>query len=373
MVFVMLRIGSILLALLTLSGCSDLGFYAQGVVGQCRLLLARRDIPGLLAREDLAPEVRRKLETVQEMRRFAVEELKLPDDNCYSSYVELDRPYVVWNLVAAPEFSLQPKTWCYPLVGCVPYRGWFSRERAEAQADRLRREGYDVLVYGVDAYSSIGWFDDPVLSTFLRRDDTGLAALLFHEWAHRVVYLAGDAAFSESFARAVEIEGVNRWLKQYGDEGSRARWLRQQQFRKGLDRIAGEVRTELEQLYARGLASGIVAVRKKALLDRFSSQALSLADRFGVRPAAWLRPDRINNAALVLFGTYQDQVPAFTALLRSLDGDLASFYRQVNAIARQPEPERRATMSHWARIAEKSAGLADMAPTSRTEADRPAS
>ncbi|GAB4555356.1 MAG: aminopeptidase [Geothermobacteraceae bacterium] len=367
----MLKIGSILLALLTLGGCGDLGFYAQGVAGQCRLLLARRDISAVLARTDLAPEVRRKLETVQRMRRFAVKELKLPDDNCYSSYVELDRPYVVWNLVAAPEFSLQPKTWCYPLVGCVPYRGWFSREKAESQADRLRREGYDVLVYGVDAYSSIGWFDDPVLSTFLRRDDAGLAALLFHEWAHRVIYLAGDAAFSESFAHTVEIEGVNRWLSQHGDEGDRERWLRQQRFRKGLYRLSHEIRSELEQLYAGSIASEGMAARKKAILDRFSDEALSLAARLGIRPAAWLRPDRINNASLILFGTYQDQVPAFTAMLRSLDGDFASFYRQVRAIARQPEPERRATMARWARIARESAELADIAPRSSSEADHP--
>jgi hypothetical protein len=206
-----LLLPALLLALL-LPACSSLGYYGQAVNGQLQLLARRQPIDSLLEAESTPADLRARLALVRQLLDFAAQELALPVHDQYRSYVELDRPFVVWNVFATPEFSMQPKTWCFPVAGCVAYRGWFSEARARADARRLREAGFDVFVGGVAAYSTLGWFSDPVLSTVLYREDHRLAMLLFHELAHQVAYTRDDSVFNESFATAVEQLGLAAWL-----------------------------------------------------------------------------------------------------------------------------------------------------------------
>jgi predicted aminopeptidase len=192
-----LRWGVLALPALLLSACADLGYYAHTIQGQWEVLSKRQSIAGLLESPDTSQELRGKLDRVLLMREFAHRELMLPKNDSYKSYADLERPYVVWNVVAAPELSLEPRQWCFPVAGCVQYRGYFSEERARSFAEGLRRDGYDVYVGGVAAYSTLGWFDDPLLNTVLNRSDADLAAMIFHELAHQQLYLPGDSVFNE--------------------------------------------------------------------------------------------------------------------------------------------------------------------------------
>jgi len=219
-----LRIFLLLTATLFATGCANLGYYTQAVTGQLDILGRTRSITELLddspvaATRPLSPTVKARLATVLRVRDFATQALALPDNDSYRVYADLDRAQVAWNIVATPEFSLTPKEWCFPVAGCVPYRGYFSRKHAQEFASALRDDRLDVRVAGVAAYSTLGWFRDPVFSTQLRRSDTDIAALIFHELAHQKLYLPGDASFNESFATTVEIEGTRLWLTQGGDK-----------------------------------------------------------------------------------------------------------------------------------------------------------
>ncbi len=332
---------------LLLAACSDASYYLQSAAGQSRILLARRQIDRLLADPELEPGLRRKLELVRELRDFAAAELRLPVEDCYRTYVELDRPYAVWNVVATPEFSLEPLGWCFPVVGCVPYRGYFSEQAARRFASRLAAEGKDVQTYGVSAYSTLGWFDDPVLSTFVEQPDADLAGLLFHELTHRLLYVADDAAFSESFARFVEIEGVSRWLRRQGRSEALARYRQRLALTEAIHRLERQTRDRLAALYRSRLDRPAKRREKKRLLAEFAGQAAALAARYEARLSSGFRPDELNNASFASLATYQDLVPAFRHLLAAAGGDLAIFYRQVRAIAGQPASERQRIMAFW--------------------------
>ena len=195
-------------AVLPLSGC----YLLQAAGGQMEISAKREPIAEVIADAATPPQLRARLEYVANARDFASRELGLPDNESYRSYADLDRPYVVWNVFAAPEFSVEPRRWCFPIAGCVVYRGYFSEEAAQHYASRLRRRGDDAAVGGVAAYSTLGHFKDPVLSTMLGWSDAQLAATLFHELAHQVVYVPGDSEFNESFATVVEEAGLERWL-----------------------------------------------------------------------------------------------------------------------------------------------------------------
>ena len=203
---------AIFVALVLQSGCATLSYYTEAAAGHIALLEAARPIDAWLADPATPEALRLRLERVRDIRRFASEQLRLPDNTSYASYASIDRPYVVWNVFVAPELSLELREWCFPIAGCVTYRGYFSNERAEAFAAPLREQGLDVMVGGVPAYSTLGHTPDPVLSTFISYPDAELARLIFHELAHQEFYLPGDSTFNESFASTVEAEGVRRWL-----------------------------------------------------------------------------------------------------------------------------------------------------------------
>jgi len=320
---------------LAATSCAGLGYYGQAAWGQMRLLVARRPIETVIRDPSTPAALRAKLATVQRLRRFAVEGLGLPDNGSYRGYVELDRPFVVWNVVAAPELSVEPRVWCFPVAGCVSYRGYFSEDRARRFAERLRRQGYDVDVGGVAAYSTLGWFRDPLLSTVIDYPEPDLAGLIFHELAHQEVYVKDDSPFDESFATTVEIEGVRRWLQASGAEPDAVeRYRRSKQRYDELVALALAYRDRLQEVYASPASDDEKRRRKREILGE-----LRAANR-DPDYAEWFAQD-LNNAHLASIGAYNDFVPAFQALLAENDGDLPRFYDAVRELAGL-EPEARA-------------------------------
>lgn len=330
-----LRLAALALAAVALSGC----YYIQAARGQYEVLSRRVPIEELVADADTPPGLRRRLELVSEARRFAIAELGLPDNGSYTSYADLERDYVVWNVFAAPEFSLEPRRWCYPVVGCAAYRGYFSEQRANAEARRLSEEGYDTLVAGVPAYSTLGRFEDPVLNTMLGWDDATLVATLFHELAHQVLYVKGDTVFNESFATVVEEEGLARWLEARDESAPMERRERRARTQRALLERVEDARAELARIYAADLDAAEKRRRKRAV---FAALEVALAELPGT--ARWLAPP-LDNASLVPLTLYTGLVPALRAVLDQCGGELECFYGEVRALAELDEPERREALA----------------------------
>jgi predicted aminopeptidase len=338
---VVLLVG-VAIAAVAIGGCSTFSYYGQAVVGHLDVVSRTQPIEARLADPSTPPELRAQLARALEIREFATRELGLPDNGSYRAYADLGRPYVVWNVFAAPEFSVEPRQSCFPVVGCVSYRGYYAHADAQAFAAGLRTKGYDVFVYGVPAYSTLGWFDDPVLNTFVRYPDAELARLVFHELAHQLVYVKGDTMFNESFAVAVEEEGVRRWLARHGDEASRAAYATMRERRAEFVRLVLDYRARLEAFYREPLADDAKRAGKARLLARMEADYRALkAQRWG----GWGGYDRwfekgVNNAQLASVATYEELVPAFRALLAREGGDMGRFYAEVRRLA-QLEPGAR--------------------------------
>jgi predicted aminopeptidase len=342
----------LLLLAMLLAGCESAAFYRQAIAGQMEILQHRRPIAEILADPASHENLKQKLSYIQAVRRFAERELGLPVGNHYRSYVALDRPYVVWNVFAAPEFSLRPKTWCYPLVGCTAYRAYFDKDEADGYGNRLRAEGYDIYIGGVRAYSTLGWFDDPVLSTFVVLDNTRLAGLIFHELAHQILYVRNDTTFNESFATTVELEGIRRWQAAgAGDVDYHSRAVDLSVQREFLNLIR-ESRHALEGLYRSDLPAAEKRERKNRLFatlrENFETRKNHLPEL--VRYEGWFATP-INNARIAGLAAYHDDVPAFRELLRRKGNDLLQFYEASRKLAAQSPSERRQAMDRLARPA----------------------
>jgi predicted aminopeptidase len=287
------------------------------------------------------PSLKKKLAQVQEIRQFASAELDLPQSESYTRYADLERPYVVWNVFAAPEFSMQPLQWCFPFVGCVSYRGYFSREEAERFAANLAAQENDVFVGGIPAYSTLGWFADPVLNTFIHYSNYRIAQLIFHELAHQKVYASGDSMFNESFAVVVEQEGVRRWLAHHGTAQERASYEHEQQHRQDFIRLVQAYHGRLAALYDSGLSPEEMRKRKEETLAEMLRDYEKLKAAWGgyMGYDAWFER-RPNNAQIASIAIYTRLVPAFQALLRQHGGELPRFYATVKALAALPQDER---------------------------------
>lgn len=342
--------------LLLAGGCATVGYYAHTVGGQLEILGRARPIGELLAEPDdgaagaaLSPETRTRLARVLEMRAFASRELALPDNGSYRRFADLERPYPAWNVVATPALALTPVEWCFPFAGCVPYRGYFSRARAERFAAALAGRGLDVRVAPVAAYSTLGWFRDPILASQLREDDTALAALMFHELAHQRLYRPGDAAFNESFATVVEIEGVRRWLAARGTPQAFAEYAREHARRAEFVALVLDYRARLEAAYAQPVDEAERRAAKAAILSALRAAGLAWQERSGAGAGyrAWFAQE-LNNAHLAGIGLYHQHVPAFERLLAESHGELPSFYRAARALARLPEAARAARLAELA-------------------------
>ena len=336
-------------ALLLIGGCTNMGYYWQSVKGQIDVWSRQRAIDSVLRDADTPAATRGRLAAVLEMRQFAVRELGLPDNASFTRYADLGRPYVVWNVFAAPELSLKPVTWCFPIAGCVSYRGYFSKEEAERYAADLAKGGHDVYVGGVPAYSTLGWFADPVLNTVLGYSNPRLALLIFHELAHQVAYVRDDTVFNESFAVTVEREGVKRWLARHGTAQDKANYERGLARRDSFVRLVETYRERIEALYQSEVDPGTMRARKKEIFTAMVRDYQKLKagwDGFAGYDR-WFEHGP-NNAHLVSVATYTQLVPAFQALLAREGGDLPRFYKAVKELARLPRDERLAALLQMA-------------------------
>jgi predicted aminopeptidase len=336
---------AVLLALMAglLTGC----YLLESAEGQLSLMTAREPIARVVGRPTTSPALRRQLERVTSIRDFASRELGLPDNGSYRSYADVHRPYVVWNVVAAPEFSVDARLWCFPIVGCVAYRGYFDESRARAFAARLRLKGYDVSVGGVAAYSTLGHFDDPILNTMLGWDDVELAAIIFHELTHQLLYVPGDASFNEALATTVEEEGVRRWLLAQGRTADLALHEREETRYVQVVDLLRRASAGLRQIYASGVNAELMRQRKRQAFVRLREEYHGLEAQWGGHAPfeAWFGGD-LNNAHLASIATYYDCVPGFRRELAAAGGDLGAFYRRVRVLARLDKASRDAAVCH---------------------------
>ncbi len=326
-----------LLLAVGLNGCST--YYGQLAVGQLELLRQREPIAAIIEDQQADPQLRQRLGHALQARRFASAALGLPDNGSYKVYADIQRPYVVWNLFATEAFSVAPLKHCFPIAGCVAYRGYYQPGRARGEAARLQAKGYDTLVTGVQAYSTLGWFDDPLLSSMLRWDDERLAGLIFHELAHQRLYVPDDTAFNESYASFVEHEGLRQWRDSQGlpppDQIGQRRYAE-------FSQLMLDTRERLAELYASDLGESAMRAAKEAEFMRLRQAYRHLRDdrwNGDGRFDRWMaRP--LNNASLVPFGLYDRWVPAFAALFEQVDGDWQRFHARVESLGRMPADER---------------------------------
>ncbi len=331
------RLLTVMLLCALLPGC----YLVQAAHGEMQVLDHRRPIPEVIADPATPPTVRATLSEVRAAREFASRELKLPDNHSYRTYSDVHRPYVVWNVVAAPEFSLVPRHWCFPVAGCVAYRGYFHEHDARSFAASLHTQGYDVVVEGVPAYSTLGRFADPVLSTMLPYGTTELAGMIFHELAHQLLYVPGDTSFNEAFATAVEDVGLERWLLSRDNRAALERYRAASAEDREMVQLLERYRAELERLYASGEPPVTMRARKHEILDELAAALRALEKQSGTPSAygAWL-DEGLNNAKLAAINTYYDCVPGFQRLLQANGGDLERFYGEVRSLAKLPKEER---------------------------------
>ena len=346
---------------LGLAGCSSLSYYWQSVSGHLQMLNAARPVEDWLADAQTPEQLRQRLYLSQRIRSFAVDALKLPDNASYRRYADLKRSSVVWNVVAAPALSLKLETWCFPVAGCVGYRGYFNEADARAEADHLGETGLETSVYGVPAYSTLGLMNwaggDPLLNTFIRYPEGELARLIFHELAHQVVYVRGDTMFNESFATAVERLGIQRWLGDEAAQGNPAARSdyavfdqRRQQFRA----LALSTRRELAAIYKEKEAvaqetpaqAAIKLIAKEKAMERFRRRYAELKKAWGGYAGydPWVA--RANNAAFAAQAAYDELVPGFEALFVREGRDWPRFYDAVRHLASLPKDKRHPALNN---------------------------
>ncbi|ARS51144.1 aminopeptidase [Ectopseudomonas mendocina] len=336
------RLALVLLGLAS-SGCSTLDYYAHLGQGQWQLLRARQPVERLIADPATDPQLARRLALAGQAREFASASLHLPNNRSYRLYADIGRPFVVWNVFATPEFSLEPELHCFPIAGCVAYRGYYQQGRARGAAALLRQRGLDTHIGGVEAYSTLGWFDDPLLNTMLRWSDERLVAVIIHELAHQQYYLPGDTAFNESFATFVEREGLRQWHAARGETAAAADDRQRQQFVE----LVLASRERLSRLYASDLPPREMRAAKQAEFERLRQDYRALRQReWGGqgRYDAWIESP-LNNAKLLPFGLYDQWVPAFATLFARSGQDWPRFYEAVAALGRLPEADRRAALA----------------------------
>jgi predicted aminopeptidase len=332
------RILALLAACLALPGC----YVAQAARGQMQISNAREPISRVLEDPASPADLRQRLESVRAAREFASRELGLPNNKSYTSYADIGREYVVWNVVATPEFSVQPREWCFPVVGCVAYRGYFKEQKAQEFAAKLRTQGMDIVVEGVPAYSTLGKFNDPVLSTMLAYGDDELASILFHELSHQVVYIPDDSAFNEAFAVTVEQEGLARWLEARGRPDELARHVERRARQAASIRIVAKYRERLAKLYSSALPVEELRRGKTETFAALVEELRALDARYGVKSRlAQELGAAPNNARLASLATYYDCVPGFQRVLAEEQHDLPRFYAAVHRLAELPREERR--------------------------------
>ncbi len=335
---------------LLLSGCSSISYYSQLAGGQWQLLQAREPVAEVIADPARPQSLRDHLRQAQKARTFASEHLHLPDNRSYRLYADIGRPYVVWNVFATQEFSLSPENHCFPIAGCVAYRGYYSQGAARGEAALLRQQGMDVSIGGVEAYSTLGWFNDPIMNSMMNWGDERLATLIFHELAHQRFYVKDDTEFNESFATFVEQEGTRQWRAARGLAPLADVTLRQ---RDQFTRLILDTRKQLETLYAQPLPAEAMRQAKAAQFERLRQDYRALRDSQWAgdkRYDAWINQP-MNNARLLPFGLYDQWVPAFAALFKQEGGDWVRFYAAVERMGQLPVGARKTALRQLESVA----------------------
>ena len=317
------------LSIAQFTGCASPAYYSQAISGHFDLMSKRQDIQQVLEADTTDPELARELELSIEIREFATEQLYLPDNGSYTQFVSTGQNAVTWNVVAAPEFSLDPRQWCFMVSGCVPYRGYFKNESAEKFAKSLAEDGFDTAVSPAIAYSTLGWFDDPLVDTMFQYSDQALAGFIFHELAHQQLYIKGDTAFNEAYASFVEEAGVGMWLQSSGRAEQREHWKKMEKAALQFNALLQGARTELKTLYASGLPERQMREKKPGVFDdlRKAYRLLVETQWDGRSYYESLLSRELNNASLALINSYQGGACAFEKLNRSAGGDMGRFHQ----------------------------------------------
>ena len=319
------------------------------MAGHSELLEQREAVSEILLKKETTVKLRNLLEKSQEIREFSVKELKLPDNDSYRMYADLKRRYAVWNVVAAEEFSIDPKKWCFLFVGCLSYRGYFSKEDAQAYADELKKEGYDVFLAGANAYSTLGWFDDPLLNTMMYKSEARRAGIIFHELAHQVVYIDDDSAFNEAFATTVEEEGIRRWFIKNNQISQYQEYLVNKKRDEELNALLQKTRVQLGALYKKPMRSKEKKDAKANIFTAMKLEYQKLKSSWNGYDAydEWMSQD-LNNAHLLLIATYNELLPSFKAMLKNEQNNLQQFYIAAERLGQMNKKDRKVYLQQWA-------------------------
>ncbi len=325
-----------------LNGCATLSYYQQAIGGQIELLQKRKPIAAVLKDQDIDATIKTRLHLIQKARVFAVNDLMLPDNDSYKDYADLGRPYAMWSVFVTPAYSLKPRQWCYPLLGCVSYRSYFSQGQAQAYADSMQSRGYDVYIAGVPAYSTLGWFDDPVLNTMMHWQDYDLVGTLFHELAHQKFYIKDETIFNESLAKAIEQEGLRRWMDAQTDAGQYQKYLLESEREKAFIELILASRKKLQELYQSELPEDEMFKGKMQIFRSMRAAYLQLRQRWGGYDVYddWMLSG-VNNAKVQSIATYYDYVPAFIKMLQQQQGNIGNFYQEIETLMQQTAEDRR--------------------------------
>lgn len=341
-----LRIFLLLLPLLT--GCANLGYYWHTAKGHLAIMDKRVDIDDLIQNPETDAKLRQRLELVKEIRQFSIERLALPESDSYTSFAQLDRPYALQNLFAAPEFSTQLVTWCYPFAGCTTYRGFYEQHRLDDFVEGLKIDNHDIHIGRVPAYSTLGWFDDPVLSSFINWPDHRLAGLLFHELTHQKVYVDDDSKFNESLATAVQQVGIRLWLLAHGENDNLDQFNRSLLYRRDVVLLIEDTRDQLSDMYKNEESSESKRLQKQQVLMRLREKYEDVATAHNYRDgfANWFSSE-LNNAKLASVSTYNALVPAFVKMIEAQDNDFDAFFEYVQTIGDLNKDKRDSCLIAW--------------------------
>jgi len=338
----------VVILIVACSACSTGQFYSQALLGQADLLLKRQAIQKILLEQDLSPDLRIRLQFVLTLRAFAKDELRLPVGKAYATYSDLKRPFALWNVYAAPELSLESQRWCYPLAGCFAHRGYFAEEGAQKEAEAFRKRGFDVKVGGILAYSTVGWFDDPVLNTFILKSEPYLVELLFHEMAHRKIYIKNDTPFNENFATAVSVLGSELWYQNRGNGSAYSEYRRHQVRQQALINLVLEYRAQLNEVFTDETLSETDKRQNKNRVMQSLQEAYQNLKRdkaWDDRYDQWL--NTMNNASMATLSNYQSLVRNFLALFDASERDWSVFYKRVEKISELEKLARHEALSTY--------------------------
>ena len=340
-----IRVLFYIFAMTLLSSCSAISYYSQSVAGQLELISLQRDVSEVMNSKDTPVDLNARLAKILEIRDFASDVLKLPNNNSYRSYADLGRKFIVWNVFATPELSLQPHQSCFLFVGCLSYRGYFKKAQARAYKKSLENQGYDVYLAGVAAYSTLGWFDDPILNSMLERDDVDLARLIFHELAHQQLYIKDDSEFNEAFADAVAAIGLDYWLEATSSNDMKVKYARKLAREEQFHALVLSYQERLEALYDSAVPEELKRTQKSDIF-------LELQASYQILRASWGDYDaydnwfahNLNNAKLAAVSTYRNLVPLFMLAYKSSGEDMERFFDRAGRIAKCDKARRLALL-----------------------------